>query len=48
MVGDPLSVVLLAVIVACTSPLVLLLPRDPLIRRWLLRRSLRRLSRGAR
>jgi hypothetical protein len=48
MVADPLSVALLAVIVACTPPLALLLPRDPLIRRWLVRRYFRRLRRGER
>jgi hypothetical protein len=48
MVADPLSVALLAVIVACAPPLALLLPRDPLIRRWLVRRYIRRLRRGER
>ncbi|HEX3588025.1 MAG TPA: hypothetical protein VHV74_00240 [Pseudonocardiaceae bacterium] len=45
---DPLSVALLAVILVCTPPLVVLLPRDPLLRRWLARRDLRRLRKGVR
>jgi hypothetical protein len=48
MVTDPLSVALLAVIVACTPPLALLVPRDPLVRRWLVRRYVRRLRRETR
>lgn len=47
-VTDPLSVTLMAVIVACTYPLVLLLPRDPLVRRWQARRSVRRMRKGVR
>ena len=47
-VADPLSDVLIAVIVVCTPPLVLLLPRDPLVRRWQVRRSIRRFRRGVR
>jgi hypothetical protein len=47
-VTDPLSVMLMAVIVACTYPLVLLLPRDPLVRRWQARRYVRRLRKGLR
>ena len=45
---DPLSDVLIAVITVCTAPLVLLLPRDPLVRRWQVRRSIRRFRRGVR
>jgi hypothetical protein len=45
---DPLSDVLLAVILCCTPPLLLLLPRDPLVRRWLARRSVRRFQKGMR
>ncbi len=45
---DPLSYLLLAVILACTALLVLLLPRDPLVRRWLTRRDIRRYRRGVR
>jgi hypothetical protein len=48
MVTDPLSYALLTVIVACTPPLVLLVPRDPMVRRWLARRYVRRLRRGVR
>lgn len=47
-VTDPLSVLLIAVIVACTPPLVLLLPRDPLVRRWQARRHVRRMQKGLR
>jgi hypothetical protein len=47
-VADPLSDVLIGVIVICTPPLVLLLPRDPLVRRWQVRRSIRRFRRGVR
>jgi hypothetical protein len=47
-VTDPLSDVLIAVIVVCTPALVLLLPRDPLVRRWQVRRSVRRFRRGVR
>ena len=47
-VTDPLSDVLIAVITVCTAPLVLLLPRDPLVRRWQVRRSIRRFRRGVR
>ena len=43
-----MSVTLMAVIVACTYPMVLLLPRDPLVRRWLARRSVRRMRKEGR
>lgn len=46
--SDPLSDTLLAVILCCAPPLLLLVPRDPLMRRWLARRKLRRLERGTR
>lgn len=45
---DPLSDLLLAVILVCTPPLVLLVPRDPLVRRWQARRVVRRFQRGIR
>ena len=46
--NDPISLALIVVILACTPPLVLLLPRDPLARRWRARRHIRRLRRGHR
>ncbi len=45
---DPLSDVLIAVILVCTPILTVLLPRDPLIRRWLTKRAIRRFRRGVR
>lgn len=47
-VTDPLSDALLAVILACTQLLIVLLPRDPLMRRWLTRRAVRRFQKGVR
>ena len=47
-VTDPLSDVLLAVILVCTQILIVLLPRDPLLRRWSVRRSIRRFRNGLR
>lgn len=46
--SDLLSDTLLAVILCCAPPLVVLVPRDPLVRRWLARRKLRRWERGTR
>lgn len=43
---DPLSMALLVVILGCTPPLIVLLPRDPLMRRWLARRDIRKLRKG--
>lgn len=45
---DPLSDALLAIILCCTPPLLVLLPRDPLVRRWLTRRNTRRCQKGMR
>lgn len=45
---DPLSLMLLIVIVACVPPLVLLVPRDPLVRRWQARRYVRQFRKGVR
>jgi hypothetical protein len=47
-VTDPLSDALLAVILVCTPLLIVLLPRDPLMRRWLARRAVRRFQKGVR
>lgn len=39
---------MILVILGCLPPLIILLPQDPLVRRWLARRSLRRLRKGVR
>lgn len=45
---DPLSDLLLTVILVCTPAIALLLPRDPLVRRWAARRAVRRFQKGVR
>jgi hypothetical protein len=42
-VNDPVTDVLLVIILGCIPALILLVPRDPFVRQWAARRHIRRL-----